>query len=108
MKAVRVDEFGGPEVLRLEEVPDPKPVSGEGLIWKDQDYLLATFPAQTGGDALYVADTRNGMMGVFVWDSASKTLEAQAIRPLGEICSGSGSWTRHITPRKRSSSVRKA
>ena len=25
MKAIRVSEFGGPEVLRLQEVPDPKP-----------------------------------------------------------------------------------
>jgi NADPH2:quinone reductase len=32
MKAIRVSEFGGPEVLRLEEVPDPKPDSGQVLV----------------------------------------------------------------------------
>lgn len=32
MKAIRVHEFGGPEVLRLEEVPEPKPGKGEVLI----------------------------------------------------------------------------
>jgi len=32
MKAVRVHETGGPEVLRIEEVPDPKPGPGELLI----------------------------------------------------------------------------
>ena len=32
MKAVRVHEFGGPEVLRLEEVPTPKPGPGEVLV----------------------------------------------------------------------------
>jgi NADPH:quinone reductase len=32
MKAIRVREFGGPEVLRLEEVPDPKPGSGEVVV----------------------------------------------------------------------------
>ncbi len=32
MKAIRVHEFGGPEVLRLEEVPEPKPGRGEVLI----------------------------------------------------------------------------
>ena len=32
MKAIRVHEFGGPEVLRLEEVPDPKPGRGEVLV----------------------------------------------------------------------------
>jgi NADPH2:quinone reductase len=32
MKAIRVSEFGGPEVLRLQEVPDPKPDSGQVLV----------------------------------------------------------------------------
>ena len=32
MKAIRVKEFGGPEVLRLEEVPTPKPGPGEVLV----------------------------------------------------------------------------
>jgi len=32
MKAIRVHEFGGPEVLRLEEVPTPRPGPGEALI----------------------------------------------------------------------------
>jgi NADPH:quinone reductase len=32
MKAIRVKEFGGPEVLKLEEVPDPKPGAGQLVI----------------------------------------------------------------------------
>ena len=32
MKAIRVREFGGPEVLRLEEVPTPKPAAGQVLV----------------------------------------------------------------------------
>jgi NADPH2:quinone reductase len=32
MKAIRVNEFGGPEVLRLEEVPTPQPGPGELLV----------------------------------------------------------------------------
>src|SRR5437667_7166475 len=32
MKAIRVHEFGGPEVLRLEEVPTPQPGLGQVLI----------------------------------------------------------------------------
>ena len=31
MKAVQVHEFGGPEVLKLEEVGTPKPSAGEVL-----------------------------------------------------------------------------
>jgi NADPH2:quinone reductase len=32
MRAVRVHEFGGPEVLRIEEVPDPSPGPGQVLV----------------------------------------------------------------------------
>jgi NADPH2:quinone reductase len=32
MKAIRVHEFGGPEVMRIEEVPDPNPGAGEVLV----------------------------------------------------------------------------
>jgi NADPH:quinone reductase len=32
MKAIRVHQFGGPEVLKLEDVPTPKPSAGEVLV----------------------------------------------------------------------------
>src|SRR5258705_13080571 len=32
MKAILVREFGGPEVLKLEEVPTPKPAAGQLLV----------------------------------------------------------------------------
>jgi NADPH2:quinone reductase len=32
MKAIRIHETGGPEVLRYEDVPDPKPGHGEALV----------------------------------------------------------------------------
>ena len=32
MKAVRIHEFGGPEVLRYEDVPDPKPRHDQVLV----------------------------------------------------------------------------
>ncbi len=32
MKAIRIHEFGGPEVLKLEEVEDPKPEAGQVLV----------------------------------------------------------------------------
>src|SRR5438552_5965132 len=32
MKAIRVSEFGGPEVLKLQDVADPKPDSGQVLV----------------------------------------------------------------------------
>ena len=32
MKAIRVKEFGGPQVMRLEDIPDPKPGKGEVVV----------------------------------------------------------------------------
>src|SRR3954471_2221463 len=32
MKAIRVHEFGGPEVMKLEDVPDPTPGPGQALV----------------------------------------------------------------------------
>src|SRR5512146_1841243 len=32
MKAIRVHAFGGPDVLRIEEAPDPQPDSGEVVV----------------------------------------------------------------------------
>ena len=32
MKAIRIHEFGGPEVLRLEDVPEPLPAAGQVLV----------------------------------------------------------------------------
>ena len=32
MKAIRVHQFGGPEVLKLEEVPDPQPGAGQVVV----------------------------------------------------------------------------
>ena len=32
MRAIRVHEFGGPEAMRLEEVPTPKPADGQALV----------------------------------------------------------------------------
>jgi NADPH2:quinone reductase len=32
MKAIRVHEFGGPEILKLEEIPTPRPAAGQVLV----------------------------------------------------------------------------
>src|SRR5438874_13817433 len=32
MKAIRVNQFGGPEVLKLETIPDPRPNKGQVLV----------------------------------------------------------------------------
>ncbi|MEE9181401.1 MAG: quinone oxidoreductase, partial [candidate division NC10 bacterium] len=32
MKAIRVHEYGGPEALKLEELPTPQPGPGQALV----------------------------------------------------------------------------
>src|SRR3954449_7648607 len=32
MRAIRIDEWGGPEVMRLVDMPEPEPAEGEVLI----------------------------------------------------------------------------
>lgn len=63
MNAVRIHEFGGPEVLKYEEVPRPEPGPGEALVkvyavgvnpidWKTRQGLIPryTFPLILGRD----------------------------------------------------------
>jgi NADPH2:quinone reductase len=64
MKAIRVHQFGGPEVLRLEDLPDLRPGPGEVLIWvkaagvnpvdtyvRSGNYGEQPFPYTPGSDA---------------------------------------------------------
>ena len=71
MKAIRVHEFGGPEVLKLEEVPTPKPSTDEVLVrvhaagvnpydtyMRAGTYALKpTLPYSPGSDAAGVVET---------------------------------------------------
>jgi hypothetical protein len=57
MKAIRVHEFGGPEVLRFEEVPTPQPGRGEVLV---RMYAIGVNPVE-----IYVrAGTCRQAMGI--------------------------------------------
>ncbi len=51
---------------------------------KDRDYMMATFPSNNANDALYIADTRNGMFGVFLWNNTTRSLEPMGVRPMGD------------------------
>ncbi|MDB6040631.1 MAG: Alcohol dehydrogenase, zinc-binding domain protein [Verrucomicrobiales bacterium] len=44
MKAIRVNQFGGPEVLNLEEIPKPQPSAGEVLI---EVHAIGVNPVET-------------------------------------------------------------
>ncbi|HEV8378016.1 MAG TPA: hypothetical protein VGP99_04140 [Tepidisphaeraceae bacterium] len=51
---------------------------------KDRDYMMCTFPSNNANDALYIADTRNGVFGVFVWDNTTRSLQPMGVRPLSD------------------------
>ncbi|HSZ54494.1 MAG TPA: NADPH:quinone reductase [Tepidisphaeraceae bacterium] len=70
MKAIRVHQFGGPEVLKLEEVPDPKPGPGQVVVRvravginpvetyvRDGKYGPRQFPFTPGADAAGVVES---------------------------------------------------
>ncbi len=56
------------------------------------DYLVCTFPSAQVGDNLYIADTRTGVIAVFVYDPTTRSLQAKAMRKIddGFIVRGGG------------------
>jgi NADPH2:quinone reductase len=69
MKAIRVHAPGGPETLRVEDVPDPSPKAGEALVrveavgvnfievyFRAGVYKVAAFPFTPGGEAAGVVE----------------------------------------------------
>jgi hypothetical protein len=52
---------------------------------KDRDYQLVTARVAQGGEGLYVADNRNGMIAVFTWDASARRIVVRAVRPINEI-----------------------
>lgn len=83
MKAIRVEKHGGPEVLVLQEVPDPQPAAGqvrirvhaagvnpvETYIRAGQQGYAGALPYTPGGDAAGVVDAvGGGVTGVRIGD----------------------------------------
>ena len=59
MKAIRIEEFGGPEVMELVDVPDPEPGEGEVVVEvaragppKKQQAVSAVAAMVTGADII--------------------------------------------------------
>jgi NADPH2:quinone reductase len=73
MKAIRVHEPGGPEVLKLEEVPEPKPAAGQVLI---DVRAVGVNPVET-----YI---RKGIYGWKVWPYTPGADSAGVVEAVGE------------------------
>jgi len=66
----------------------PSAVTGQVVTTKGGDYLIATHKTAGGGDALYITDTRIGVMGVFTWDPMVRGLVLRTVRPLPDAFGG--------------------
>ena len=49
---------------------------------KERDYQVVTAKIPTGGDGLYILDSRTGQVGVFSYDPSSRTIVPRAVRPI--------------------------
>jgi hypothetical protein len=63
----------------------PKPATGQAMSLKQGDYLVATHKVSSGGDGIYIVDTRIGIIGLFVHDAQSRLVQLKAMRPLGDV-----------------------
>ena len=61
----------------------PTPARAEVTI-KENDYAACVLTSAQGSDALYIADMRAGLIGIFVYDPASRTLAPRAVRPISD------------------------
>ena len=58
MKAIRISAYGGPEVLKLEEVPMPKPGPGQVLV---RNHAVGVNPVDTYLNAFMISPCRAGV-----------------------------------------------
>ena len=67
MRAVRIREAGGPEVLEVVSLPVPEPREGEVLLRVHRSYLRPLLPLLDAGRAHALADEGAGRRGRFRW-----------------------------------------
>jgi len=65
-------------ILFIAQFVPISPVATAATTIKDRDYSLATAISAQGGDIIYVTDNRTGLMAVFVWDGARRSLLPRA------------------------------
>jgi NADPH:quinone reductase len=99
VKAVRVHEFGGPEALRYEEIPAPKPAAGEALVkiaaagvnfidvqHREGRYKLASLPFTVGSEAAgTVTAVGEGVTEVAVGDRVAYAMVVGAYAELAAV-----------------------
>ena len=71
-------------ILFVTNLVVPAQQAGAQITVKDSGYSVATSRVQTGGDGLYIVDNGTGLMAVFTWDAASRTVKPRAVKDIGE------------------------
>ena len=61
-------------------IPTPQPAQAEAI--KERDFTVVTTRATQGGDALYIADNRTGMIAVFTWDPSARGIKLRDLKPV--------------------------
>jgi hypothetical protein len=70
-------------ILLLANFMPVAPVQAIGTI-KDRDYSMVTGRMQSGGEGLYLVDSRTGLVGVFNWDPNKRAVALRAVRPISD------------------------
>ena len=61
----------------------PQPAIADEAV-KDRDYQVVTANVQAVGDAVYIADSRTGLVAIFTYDPNAKTLKPRAVRAVAD------------------------
>jgi hypothetical protein len=51
---------------------------------RDRDFAMVSGHLQGGGEAVYVLDSRSGLVGVINWDNTKRAIAIRAVRPISD------------------------
>src|SRR5438046_2666159 len=55
---------------------------------KGREYQVITARVAQGGDGLYLVDNRTGLMAIFTYDTASRSIKPRAVKPVTDAFAG--------------------
>jgi hypothetical protein len=64
------------------------------LAIQGREYQAVTARVAQGGEGLYLVDNRTGLMAVFTYDTASRTIKNRLVRPITEAFGGAAAPNR--------------
>ena len=61
-----------------------------GSVASNRDYSVVTAKSSASTDTLYILDNRRGLVAVFQYDTSTRQLRPQIVRPLAEVLTPTG------------------